>query len=56
MITTKVKTYRRRVGKNVYIIVKIFQNASATAASGNAIANNALNVQIFKQRKGGGKR
>ena len=56
MITAKVRTYRHRVGKNLYIVIKIFQNASAASTSGNAIANNALNVQIFKQRKGGGPR
>lgn len=51
MIRTKVKTIRLKVGKKHVLIVKIFQNASAASDKGNAIATNALNVKILKQKQ-----
>lgn len=49
---TRVKSYRHRIGKNRYIVIQIFQHADARADSGNALASNALNIKITKQRKG----
>ncbi|MBE1443688.1 hypothetical protein [Paenibacillus sp. OAS669] len=51
MLRTHVKTYRQRIGKNHYIIINIFQSAEAKAESGNVLASNAVNVQIYKSRK-----
>ncbi|CAM3100364.1 hypothetical protein PALU110988_01395 [Paenibacillus lupini] len=44
-----VKTYRYRIGANNYIVINIYQSASATAEAGNVLASNAVNVQIMKQ-------
>ncbi|MGO4108358.1 hypothetical protein [Paenibacillus sp. YAF4_2] len=44
-----VKTYRYRVGPNNYIVINIYQSASASAEAGNVLASNAVNVQIMKQ-------
>lgn len=49
MVDQKVKTYRYRVGRNNYIVIHIYQTASATAEAGNVLASNAVNVQIMKQ-------
>ncbi len=49
---TRVKSYRHRIGKNHYLVIQIFQLADARADSGNALASNALNIKISKQRKG----
>ncbi|GLX68840.1 hypothetical protein [Paenibacillus glycanilyticus] len=49
MIHQNVKTYRYRVGRNQYIVINIYQNASASAEAGNVLASNAVNVQIQKQ-------
>lgn len=49
----QVKTYRYRVGKNKFLVIKIFQAANASADSGNALASNAVNVQILKKAKRG---
>ncbi|WP_164515097.1 hypothetical protein [Paenibacillus lentus] len=51
MIRTNVKTYRRKVGKNRYLIIQIIQSAQAKAHLGNALASNAINVKIFKKRE-----
>ncbi|PYI56241.1 hypothetical protein [Paenibacillus flagellatus] len=51
MNKTLVKTYRHRVGKNQYVIIHIYQVATAEATQGNAVANNALSVQIVKHQK-----
>jgi hypothetical protein len=51
MVRTRMKTFRRRVGKNHFLVIQIFQSAAAAAREGNAIANNALSVKIFKQRR-----
>lgn len=48
---TRVKSYRHRVGKNQYIVIKIYQLAKAYSKLGNALASNALNIKITKQRK-----
>jgi len=50
---TLVKTYRHRIGKNQYVIIYIYQIATAKTTQGNAVANNALSVQIVKQQKDG---
>lgn len=48
---TRIRTFRRRIGRNRYLIIKIYQTAEARAASGNALASNALNIQIKKSGK-----
>lgn len=48
---TNVKTYKHRIGKNLYIIINISQSADAKTELGNALASNAVNVSIFKKRK-----
>lgn len=49
MIHTRVKSYKYRVGKNHYLVIKIFQSAHARADSGNVLASNAVNVKIMKK-------
>lgn len=49
MLRQQVKTYKHRIGKNKYIVIKIYQSASAKAEDGNVLASNALNVKIFKK-------
>jgi hypothetical protein len=51
MIRTSVKTFQHKVGKNRFIVVKIFQTSTAKASGGNALASNAANVRIFKKHK-----
>ena len=51
MNRTRVKTYRHRIGRNRYLVIKIYQTAKASADAGNALASNALNIQIAKTRK-----
>ncbi|MEC0181542.1 hypothetical protein P4H61_08520 [Paenibacillus peoriae] len=51
MIKTRVKTFKHRVGKNKFLVVKIFQAADARTKNGNALATNALNIKISKRRK-----
>ncbi|EHS57308.1 hypothetical protein P4H71_12890 [Paenibacillus kribbensis] len=51
MIRSKVKTYKQRIGKNQYLIVKVFQATAAKAKSGNALATNALNIKISKRKR-----
>ncbi|WP_168735969.1 hypothetical protein [Cohnella fermenti] len=46
MNRTRVKTFRHQVGKNRYIVIHIYQSASASSDSGNALASNALNIKI----------
>ncbi|WP_197035495.1 hypothetical protein [Paenibacillus sp. UNC451MF] len=53
MLRTHVKTYRKRIGKNQYIVINISQSAEARAESGNVLASNAVNVQIYKKRRRG---
>ncbi len=50
MIRSNVKTYRYRVGKNHYIIIKVNQLAVGRTEIGNVLASNAVNVQILKKR------
>ncbi|MDK8183513.1 hypothetical protein [Paenibacillus sp. UMB4589-SE434] len=45
---SKVKTFKYRVGKNKYLVIKIYQSATAKAVHGNALASNAINLKIFK--------
>lgn len=47
----RVKTYRYRIGKKNYIIIKIYQSAIAKARMGNVLASNAVNVKIFEKPK-----
>ncbi|MFH5185625.1 hypothetical protein ACHHV8_24910 [Paenibacillus sp. TAB 01] len=49
MTRSQVKTYKYRAGKNTFIIINIFQSATAAAANGNVIASNAANVQIWRK-------
>jgi hypothetical protein len=51
MLHTKVKTYKYRVGPNHFVVVQIFQSATAHAQEGNVLASNAVNVKIFAQGK-----
>ncbi|WP_336785228.1 hypothetical protein [Paenibacillus sp. MMO-177] len=44
-----VKSYRYRIGRNHYIVINIYQKASAKAEAGNVLASNAVNVQIMKR-------
>ncbi|MFC5447890.1 hypothetical protein [Paenibacillus aestuarii] len=48
MVRSRVKTYRYRMGKNNFIVIKIYQSAKAAAEQGNVLASNALNIQIIK--------
>ena len=48
---TRIKSYRYRIGKNQYIVIQIYQRADAHSAQGNALASNALSIQISKQAK-----
>jgi hypothetical protein len=50
MIRNRVKTYKHRIGKNRYLVVKVFQAAAAKTGSGNALATNALNIKISKRK------
>ncbi|UFJ39200.1 hypothetical protein LOK74_14095 [Brevibacillus humidisoli] len=45
-----VKTKKYRVGKNTFIVIKIFQRAKAKTDEGNALATNQANVKIFKKK------
>ncbi|MCC3381094.1 hypothetical protein ACFQ5D_12195 [Paenibacillus farraposensis] len=51
MIRNKVKTFKHRIGKNKYLVVKIFQAAAAETRGGNALATNALNIKISKRKR-----
>jgi len=51
MLRSKVKTYQYRMGKKHVIVIHIHQSAQASAKVGNALASNALNIQIYKKRK-----
>ncbi len=46
-----VRTYKYKVGKKTYIIIKITQLAGSIAPEGNAIASNQLHVKIFTRKK-----
>jgi len=50
---TRIKTFRHRLGRNHYLVIQIFQSATAAAESGNALASNALSIRIAKTRKRG---
>ena len=45
------KTYKYKVGKNHFFVIKIYQSAHARTENGNALASNAVNVKIFKPAK-----
>ncbi|MET3209601.1 UNVERIFIED_CONTAM: hypothetical protein ABIC26_002548 [Paenibacillus sp. PvR008] len=51
MIKNRVKTYKHRIGKNKFLVVKVFQAAAAETRSGNALATNALNIKISKRNR-----
>ncbi|MNR11959.1 hypothetical protein D3C85_1282840 [compost metagenome] len=51
MVRSRVKTYRYRVGKKNFIVIKVYQSTHAKAHSGNVLASNAVNVKIFKKSK-----
>ncbi|MBU7315944.1 hypothetical protein [Paenibacillus oleatilyticus] len=51
MNRTVVKTFKHKVGKNQFVIIKIFQKAISKVRHGNALASNAVNVKIFKKPK-----
>mgnify|MGYP001164408663 CR=1 FL=1 len=46
-----VKTKKYRIGKNTYIVIKIFQKATAKTDEGNALATNQANVKIYKKKR-----
>jgi len=46
---TRIKSYRYAIGKNQYIVIQIYQRADAHTGQGNALATNALNIQISKR-------
>jgi hypothetical protein len=50
VIKTRVKSFKYRVGKNHFLVIKINQSVTARAHLGNVLASNALNVKIFKRR------
>ncbi|TYP78081.1 hypothetical protein [Paenibacillus methanolicus] len=52
MIKSRISTHRFRVGKNSYVVINIHQTTAARTEIGNALASNAVNVQIMKQAKG----
>lgn len=56
MNRSNVKSYRYRVGKNHYLVIKINQIAKGYADVGNVLASNAVNVQIMKQNSKRGSR
>ncbi|MBO8164433.1 MAG: hypothetical protein H0Z34_12035 [Brevibacillus sp.] len=45
-----VKTKKYKVGKNTFIVIKIFQRSVAKTEEGNALATNQANVKIFKHK------
>lgn len=49
MVQSRVKTYKYRIGKNNFIVIKIYQSTHAKALSGNVLASNAVNVKIFER-------
>jgi hypothetical protein len=51
MLHTHMKSYRYKMGKNQYFVLKIYQSAVASAESGNVLASNAVNVKIYKGGK-----
>ncbi|MCR8634630.1 hypothetical protein [Paenibacillus radicis (ex Xue et al. 2023)] len=51
MTRNHVKAYRYRVGKNQFLVINIYQSATASAVQGNVIASNAVNVQISKKKQ-----
>lgn len=53
MVKTRVKTTRVRIGKNKFLVIQIFQTAVARTELGNALASNAINVKIAKNKKTG---
>jgi hypothetical protein len=42
MLKSYVKTYKYRIGKNRFLVIKIYQSATARSASGNVLASNAV--------------
>ncbi|WP_179283103.1 MULTISPECIES: hypothetical protein [Paenibacillus] len=50
MHRSNVKSYRYRVGKNQFIVIKVRQVAKGYAVTGNVLASNAVNVSIKKHR------
>nr|WP_272509762.1 hypothetical protein [Paenibacillus chitinolyticus] len=51
VVHTKTKSYTYKVGKNTFLVIKIFQTAVAKTRNGNALASNAANVKVFKKDK-----
>lgn len=47
LVTTK----KYKIGKNTYIVIKIYQKSSAHSDHGNVIATNQANVKIIKKKK-----
>ena len=48
---SRIRTYKYKAGKNLYIVIKIQQLAAARTQVGNALASNAVNVQLFKSKR-----
>lgn len=51
MVHSCIKSYKYKIGKNQYLVIKITQSAHAETHLGNALASNAVNVKIDKTRK-----
>ncbi|UHA73587.1 hypothetical protein [Paenibacillus sp. 481] len=51
MTRTKVQTFKHKIGKNHFFVLKIIQHATAKAKQGNVLASNAVNVKVFKHKK-----
>lgn len=47
LVTTK----KYKIGKNTFIVIKIFQKSTAHSDEGNVIATNQANVKIYKKKK-----
>lgn len=51
MNSNKVTTRVYKVGRNKFIVIKIYQRAKAISPNGNAIATNQANVKILRRKR-----
>jgi hypothetical protein len=49
--SNKVTTRVYKVGRNNFIVIKIYQKAKAISPNGNAIAANQANVKISRRKR-----
>jgi hypothetical protein len=52
MQRNNVTTRHYRIGKNVYIIIRIEQSSTANAPIGNALVSNQADVNVFVHKQG----